>query len=121
MDSDSQRAQNKKSLLSIGVLMLSLAALQSPLWRAQQAVVQVAVRSGGAALLATDRPIAEVRMEQNQQATAELVGDREVLIKGKALGEARLTISSKDGHTSNYRVTVRAESAQSGPGAWTAH
>jgi len=111
MDSDSQRAQNKKSLLSIGVLMLSLAALQSPLWRAQQAVVQVPVRSGGAALLSTDRPIAEIRMAENQQATAELVGDREVLIKGKALGEARLTVASKDGHTSTYRVMVRAESA----------
>ena len=48
-------------------------------------------------------------MAQNQQATAELVGDREVLIKGKALGEARLIISTKDGHDNTYRVMVQAE------------
>ena len=57
MESDSRRAHNKKSLLSIGVLMLSLAALQGPLLRMQQAPPVVAVRSGGAALITLDRPI----------------------------------------------------------------
>jgi hypothetical protein len=111
MESDSKRAQNKKSLLSIGVLMLSLAALQSPLWRSQQANWPVAVRAGGATLLASDRPIANVAIDQALQATAEVVDDHQVLIRGKALGETRLTIASKDGHTSTYRVVVSAQSA----------
>jgi hypothetical protein len=113
MDSDEQRTQNKKSLLSIGVLLLSLAALQSPLWRAQPAVVPIAVRSGGATLIASDRPIAGITVDRSQQATAEVVGDREVLVRGKALGEATLTISLKDGHSSNYRVIVQSETARS--------
>jgi hypothetical protein len=112
MDSNSKKAQNKKSLLSIGVLMLSLAALQGPLWRSQQAIVPVAVRAGGATLLESDRPIAQVSMDSNQQATAEIVGDREVLLRGKALGEARLTVALKDGHLNAYRVVVEAESAR---------
>jgi hypothetical protein len=119
MERDSQRAQNKKSLLSVGVLMLSLAALQSPLWRAQSGSPDgsppVGVRSGGATLIASDRPIAGITVDRPQQATAEIVGDREVLIRGKALGEARLTISTKDGHARMYRVVVQSESARA---AW---
>lgn len=113
MESKSQRAQNKKSLLSIGVLMLSLAALQGPLWRAQVAPLQIAVRSGGATLIASDRAIARIAIDQDQTATAEVVGDREVLIRGKALGESHLTIALTDGRSLNYRVRVEAESARS--------
>jgi hypothetical protein len=91
--------------------MLSLAALQSPLWRSQPAAVTVTVRSGGATLLASDRPIAAIAMEPNQQVTAEIVGEREVLLRGKALGEANLAIASKDGRKSTYRVIVQSESA----------
>jgi hypothetical protein len=111
MDSKSKRAQNKKSLLSIGVLMLSLAALQGPLWRSRQVIVPVAVRAGGATLLQSDRPIAQVSMDSNPQATAEIVGDRDVLLRGKILGEARLTVALKDGHLNMYRVVVEADSA----------
>jgi Flp pilus assembly secretin CpaC len=114
MESNSKRAQNKKSLLSAGVLLLCLAALQSPLWRTQQMAAPIAVRSGGATLVTTDRTIGEIALDQNQQASAEIVGEREVLIRGKALGETRLTIASKDGHTNMYRVIVEAESARSG-------
>jgi len=113
MESDSQRAHNKKSLLSVGVLMLSLAALQGPLWHTQQTAVSIAVRSGGATVIASDRPIAEIAMDQTPQATAELVGDRDVLVRGKALGEAHLMISLKDGKKRVYRVVVESESARS--------
>ena len=113
MESNSQRAENKKSLLSIGVLMLSLAALQSPLWRSQQEVVPIAVRSGGAMLVAVDRPIAGVKIDQTQHASAEVVGDHEVLVRGKSMGDAQLIIAAKDGYSRTYRVTVQSESAQS--------
>ena len=111
MESDSPRARNKKSLLCIGVLMLSLAALQSPLWRMQPAAIQIVVRTGGATLIASDRPIAAVAVARPQQASAEVVGDREVLVRGKALGETTLMISTKDGRNSTYRVVVQSESA----------
>jgi len=113
MESRRSKAEHKKSLIAIGVLMLSLAALQSPLWRSQVAGAQVAVRSGGATLIASDHPIARVTLDQNAQATAEIVGDHEVLIRGKALGETRLRIVAKDGRTSSYRVVVQSESAKS--------
>jgi hypothetical protein len=113
MESDSQRAQNKKSLLSIGVLMLSLAALQGPLFRAQQAASPIAVRSGGATLLTMDRPIAEIQLDRTHQATAEVVGEREVLVRGKALGETHLRVLLKDGRSNIYRVVVESESARS--------
>jgi hypothetical protein len=106
-------AENKQSIIAIGVLMLSLAALQSPLWHSQATGAAVAVRSGGATLFASDRPIAQVALDSTAQATAEVVGDHEVLIRGKALGETQLQIASKDGHTSTYRVVVQSESAKS--------
>lgn len=114
MESDSQRAENKKSLLSIGVLMLSLAALQGPLWRYQQTTAQpIAVRTGGATLIASDLPIASIALDGTGQATAEVVGDREVLIRGKALGESRLIIASRDGRTIRYRVVVQPQPSAS--------
>lgn len=113
MESQSKRAQNKKSLLAVGVLMLSLAALQSPLWRSPSAGVVVVVHSGGATLVASDRPIARVSLDQAAQATAEIVGNHEVLVRGKALGETRLTIAFADGQSSSYRVVVQSDSAKS--------
>lgn len=113
MEGPRRSAQNKQSLIAVGVLILSLAALQSPLWRSPAAGAPVAVRSGGAALIASDRPIAQVTLNRNNQATAEVVGDYEVLIRGKALGETQLQIVSKDGHTSLYHVVVQSESASS--------
>jgi len=112
MELDSERAQNKKSLLSMGVLMLSLAALQGPLWRAQQPRPDVAVRAGGAVLVQSDRPVAEATMAPPQPAVAEIVGEREVLVRGKELGETQLTVALKDGRKVTYRVKVQAESAQ---------
>ena len=67
----------------------------------------------GRPVVGSDRPIAEISLDRTQQASAEVVGEREVLIRGKALGEARLTIAAKDGRTNMYRVVVQAESAQS--------
>lgn len=95
--------------------MLSLAALQSPLWRPHSNTAAVEVRSGGATLVSLDAPIAEIKID-GSQATAEVVGDREVLIKGKALGESRIFVLSKDGKTDSFRVVVRSESARS---SWT--
>jgi hypothetical protein len=112
MESPRRRAEHKQSLIAIGALMLSLAALQSPLWR-PQASTQVAVRSGGAMLIASDRPISQIAVDQSAQATAEVVGDHEVLIRGKALGETQLRVVSKDGATRTYQVVVQSESAKS--------
>lgn len=92
--------------------MLSLAALQSPLWRVQPSAASISVRSGGATLIAADQPIAAVALDPAQQATAEVVGDREVLIRGRAMGETTLVISMKNGRSNKYRILVQAESAQ---------
>lgn len=113
MESDSPRARKKKSLLSIGALMLSLAALQSPLWRGQPAA-PITVRTGGATLIESQHPIATVAVDQAPQASAEVVGDHEVLIRGKALGEANLMISTRDGRNNIYRIVIQGESARSG-------
>ena len=113
MESDSPRAHRKKSLLSLGTLLLCLAALQSPLWRAQSSVMSVPVRTGGATLITADRPIAGVAIDHAEFASAELVAEREVLVRGKALGEASMTVSMQDGHTNRYRVVVQSETARS--------
>jgi Flp pilus assembly secretin CpaC len=113
MESQSSSAQSKKSLLAIGVLMLSLAALQSPLWRSSAAGIPVAVHTGRATLIASDRSIAQITLDPAAPATAEIVGDHEVLIRGKALGETHLTIASQDGRSSTYRVVVQSDSARS--------
>lgn len=112
MESQSQRAQNKKSLLSIGTLMLCLAALQSPLWRGQPDVSLVTVRNGGATIIAADRPISSVKVDNNDQIAAEVVGDREVLVRGKALGEAHVIVATQDGRSATYRLMVQAETAR---------
>ena len=113
MESHSNRARNKKSLIAVGVLMLCLAALQGPLWRSPIAGAAVAVRNGGATLIASDRPISEVALDRPANASAEVVGDYEVLVRGKALGETQLRIVSKDGRVTIYRVIVKSESAKS--------
>jgi hypothetical protein len=114
---ENRSAENKKSLIAIGALMLSLAALQSPLWRSQAMSAPITVRSGGATLISSDRPIAQVVLDHAGQATAEVVGDHEVLIRGKVLGETQLKIDAKDGHSRTYRIVVESESAafSSGP------
>lgn len=119
MESPSQRADNKKSLLCIGTLTLCLAALQSPLWRGPQATTLVTVRKGGATLIAADRPISGVTVDHNEQVSAEIVGEREVLIRGKALGQAHLTIATQDGRTSTYQLVVQSKTARSGWNAST--
>ena len=110
---ESASAHNKKSAIAIFVLMLSLAALQSPLWRSQAALSSIAVRTGGATLVSSPAPIAGAEVAGNTLATAEVVGDHEVLIRGKALGETNLRVLSRDGNARMYRVVVQAESAQS--------
>jgi Flp pilus assembly secretin CpaC len=117
MEPQSIGAHNKKSAIAILVLMLSLATLQSPLWRTSSAPASLAVRAGGAALVSSQTPIAQVSVEQNAQATAEVVGDHEVLIRGKALGETQLRIVSRDGRATAYRIVVQSESAQAPAGS----
>jgi hypothetical protein len=63
-------------------------------------------------LIACERPIAEIALDQTAPATAEVVGEREVLVRGKALGETNLKIISRDGRSSLYRLVVHSESAQ---------
>lgn len=106
------RWEKSKSALAIFVLMLSLAALQSPLWRSP-ATSSLAVRSGGAALVSSQTPVARVMVEQDGQATAEVVGEREVLVRGKAAGQTTLRVVSRDGHATTYRVVVESDAAES--------
>ena len=62
--------------------------------------------------VASDRPIAQVTLDQAGPATAELVGDYEVLIRGRVLGETHLKVITRDGHASLNHVTVRSEAAR---------
>lgn len=109
---DERRANNKRSLLSIGTLLLCLAALQGPLWRSSAGAALVAVREGRAMLIASDREIAQVAVNQKENATAEVVSGHEVLVRGKSPGDTQLAVTSTDGQTRIYRVSVRPADAR---------
>jgi len=105
--------RNKRSILGIGALMLALAALQSPLWRPGSGAASIAVTEGGATLIASERDIAQVAVSGNDSATAEIVGNHEVLVRGKSRGETRIAILAKDGRTLVYRVNVQPDRTHS--------
>ena len=115
IESRRQSRHNKQSLIAVGVLLLSLAALQSPLWRFE-ASRPVFVRSGGAVLIASEKPIARITLDGGPEASAEVVGEHEVLIRGRQLGEAELRIITNDGRASDYRVVVQAGPVRPGWG-----
>jgi hypothetical protein len=109
---EESRANNKRSLLYVGTLLLCLAGVQGPLWRSSANVAFVAVREGRAMLIASDRAIAQVAVNQTRNATAEVVGNHEVLVRGKLRGDTELAVTSTDGQTRIYRVSVRPAEAR---------
>jgi len=101
---------HKKNLLSIGVLMLCLTALQSPMWRPHAAPRCITVAAGGSAVVESEREIEKAGILEKHTATP-TVSLHRVVVHGVAPGRTSLVICSKDGATNVYEVVVLAATA----------
>lgn len=106
----------KKNLLSIGALILSLAALQSPLWRPHNAIHVVTVEAGTSAVISCDRDIERAGILEKSIATPTFTNPRRLVVHGKTPGRTTLIICSKDGTREMCDVVVKSTSASSSGG-----
>jgi hypothetical protein len=95
-----------KNLLSITALVLSLAALQSPLWRPVIGSPSVTAKSGGTVLFGCDRDIEKATILQGQTATLSLADPHQLVIHAHQPGHTHLLIKFKDGERKLYEVVV---------------
>ena len=96
-----------KNFLSVLALVLSLAALQSPLWRPRNSARLLTIETGTSMVVAYDRDVEKAGIMQRQTATPVLKSIREVVVHGNAPGRTTLIICSKDGRSERYDVVVK--------------
>ena len=87
-------------------LLLSLATLQSPLWRPRTAPVCVTAKVGEIAILAYDGEIDKAVIFQMRTASLSSAGSGQLAIYGHEAGKTSLLIRFKDGDSKLYEVVV---------------
>jgi hypothetical protein len=101
---ESLRSTHLKNFLSITALGLSLAALQSPLWRPTPR--SVTAKAGGTVVLTYDGELENAMIFQKRTATLSAAGPGRLVIHGHAPGKTSLLIRYKDGERTVYEVVV---------------
>lgn len=96
-----------KNTLSIIALLLSLAALQSPLWRPKIAGPAVTMQPGGTAVFAYSGEIEKATILHSGTATLSAGGPRQIVIHAHQPGRTHLLIHYKNGQSKLYEVIVR--------------
>ena len=103
---NSRNNSHLKNLLAMLALLLSLAALQGPLWRPGEAPRCLTATSGGTVTVAYDRELENAMIFQNATASLSADAKGELVIHGHAPGRTRLIIRYKDGASRVYEVVV---------------
>ena len=103
---DTRRHILLKNALSITALILSMAALQSPLWRPRVAPRSVTAKAGGTATVACEGEIEKAMIFHKRTATLTAPGPGQLMIHGHAPGKTSLLIRYKDGDSAIYEVVV---------------
>ena len=96
-----------KNFLSMLALILSLAALQSPLWQPKNSARLLTIETGTSLVVAYDRDVEKAGIMERKTATPILKSVREVMVHGNAPGRTTLIICSKDGRSEMYDVMVK--------------
>jgi hypothetical protein len=95
-----------KNALSTTALLISLAALQCPLWLPAMATHSVTAKAGGTVVFDYDGDIARATILQGRTANVEATGPRQLMIHGNMPGRTCLIIKNKDGQSRLYEVVV---------------
>jgi hypothetical protein len=95
-----------KNALSVIALLLSLAAVQSPLWRPAVPPRCVTAKAGGTVLVDYGRAIDRASILQKRTATLTAAGPHRLMIHAHAPGRTCLIINYKDGQSRLYEVVV---------------
>jgi hypothetical protein len=95
-----------KNALSMLALLLSLGALQSPLWRPALTPRSVTATVGGTVILPYSGEIEKVTIFQKETATLSADSPGQIMIHGTSPGKTNLLIRYKDGATRLYEITV---------------
>ena len=98
--------QKCKSFLAILALLLSLAALQSPLWRPESAPQSITAKAGGTALVNFDGELDRATIFHRKTATLSNVGPGQIMVHGWNPGKTSLLIRCKDGNSTVYEVVI---------------
>jgi hypothetical protein len=95
-----------KNALSITALLISLAALQCPLWFPAGALRCVTARAGDNVFFDYEDDIRKATIMQSGTATVLATGPRQLMIHGNAPGRTCLIINYKDGQSRLFEVVV---------------
>jgi hypothetical protein len=93
-----------RNFVRITALILSLAALQSPLWRPP--VDRVTAKSGGTADVIYGGQLEKAMIFKRQNATLTAPGPGHLVIHGHAPGKTSLLIRCKGGISKVYEIVV---------------
>ncbi len=92
--------------LSVTALVLSLAAVQSPLWRPVLGTPCFTAKTGGIVFFDYGREIEKATILQSHTASLSAVGPHQLAIHAHAPGHTRMLIKYKDGERKLYDVVV---------------
>jgi hypothetical protein len=105
---------NLKNLLSIGILILLLAALQAPLWRPGNVPQYISVTAGSSVEITSGREMVRAGIRESRTAAPKLLNPHKLLIGGRASGATQLLIFYQHGPGNIYQVVVRDPAPASG-------
>jgi Flp pilus assembly secretin CpaC len=95
-----------KNALSITALVISLAALQCPLWLPALATHRITAKTGGTAVFDYEHDIEKATILRSTIANISAAGPHQLMIHGNKPGRTTLIINYKDGKSRLYEVVV---------------
>ena len=101
-----RHSKTLKNALGVTVLLLALAALQSPLWRPAVAPRCVTAKAGGTVFFEYEYDIEKATILHGRTASVAATGPRELKIHGNAPGHTCLIIHYKGGESRLYEVVL---------------
>jgi len=103
---ENSRSDRRKNLLALLALMLSLAALQSPLWRPAAPPRSLTARAGGSIDVEYDGKLEKAVIFRRGLATLSAGGPGKLVIHAHTPGKTSLLIQFKGGASKVYDVVV---------------
>jgi hypothetical protein len=103
---ETRRHNCLKNALSVTALLISLAALQSPLWRPASEPYCVTAKAGGTVTFDYNCDIEKATILHRRTATLSVTGPRQVKIHGVAPGRTALIIRYGGGESRLYKVVI---------------
>jgi hypothetical protein len=95
-----------KNVLSITALLLSLAALQSPLWRPNPSPLSVTARSGATVVFSYQGQLEKAIIFRKSNATLSAGGPGQIMIHAHHPGKTSMLIRYKDGDSRLYELVI---------------